>query len=305
MILNNEKEKLFITFQPASICKNINTSLLSENKFLSEYEQFLGYNPIFCNLIQDNPIEYIISDVLLSFPRNPGVAIVFKKDINEVDVIPRLDVFRYDNLLDNDSNSGTTLSWSTDTKNILRKNYKGDTLNDYLVSHINPNEILGIYIVSKDVNAINYDSLYRYEHLDYMQWVIECLTQVIYGFDNIVDINKVPLIDTESVDFMNVIQTIYNQLIYKPNNINDADFMKFENILELWLYDTVNLKSSSYQQSLQSMYNNIDSSVSNNELKISYKENKTGILNELGFHGSDIAPFMGMEMCTSAVGYKY
>ena len=53
------------------------------------------------------------------------------------------------------------------------------------------------------------------------------------------------------------------------------------------------------------MYNNIDSSVSNNELKISYKENKTGILNELGFHGSDIAPFMGMEMCTSAVGYKY
>ena len=65
------------------------------------------------------------------------------------------------------------------------------------------------------------------------------------------------------------------------------------------------MKSSSYQQSLQSMYNNIDSNISNNELKISYKENKTGILNELGFHGSDIAPFMGMEMCTLAVGYKY
>lgn len=309
-MINNVNEKLFVTFQPLDICRNVNICITSENRFLDDYKEQFGFTPIFCNKLQDNPTSYIIADVLMGFPRNPEVAIIFKKDMNKVKEIPRLEVFRYDYTLDNSGKSvSEKLTWGNNA-NIFKSSNDDGVIKDYLVSEILPNEILGIYIVNADKNSVQYDNLYRYEHVEFIQWVIDCLTNTLHGFDSMTDLNKIPLADTKNVEFMNVLQTIYNQLLYKPNEINDADFMRFENIIELWLYDSIDIKSSTYRDILQSKYDNIELvtkrySKDDEDLREKYKDNKHGLVDECNFYGNDIEPFGNIFTLTPAVGYKY
>lgn len=320
-----ENKSTYITFQPLRSLENINNNITSDNKFLFDYRKLLGFTPLFCNLVEGNSIEYIISDLLLSFPRNPEVAIVFEKNDSEVRKVSRLEVFKFDNLLDSsDQENNSSLYWnSMDRSNIdindyVNLDYTGESLTDYLVEGIKLEEIKGIYIISRDGNDIMYDNLYRYNHMDFIQWVIESLAETISELSGLSNNCKKPEVDTTIDEFINVYNTIYNQFMYKPEILTDLEMIKYENLLETWLFGEVKQdsrdKALRIEKSQESTEINVDSLVDldnldlaeyNNLMKSKYVDDSRALSNKVGFIGSDIKPFGLFNDGESLIGYGF
>lgn len=308
-------KSMYITFQPLRSLENINNRITSDNKFLFDYRKLLGFTPLFCNSLEGNPIEFIISDILLSFPRNPEVAIVFEKSAEEVKKVSRLEVFGFDNLLDSSENeNNSSLHWnSMDRSNVDIVDYINidnpvDSLNDYLVNGIDLNEIKGIYLICKDGNEIMYDNLYKYNHMEFIQWVIESLSETLVDLDIISNRSKKPEVDTTISEFVDVYNTIYNQFIYKPDVLSELEILKYENLLESWIFGEVSAESKDKLDKIADIQNgtkiNIDTLVDlddldlnqyNSYLRTNYINDSQGLINKVGFVGSDIKPFGYIE----------
>lgn len=242
----SSKTGYFITFQPYRLLKKMKTGIKSTNTYLEDFKNALGYTPIFAIRIDDKPIEAIIAESLLSYPRCPQVALVFEKDLSDVQAVSRLDVFKYDYISENADNSNG-LYWKSSEddkiKGEIKIPYTDEGIKDYLVNEINAAEMRQIYLVGKNFDSISYEDMYKYSHIDFVQWAIESLTLVVDKFVGNVDIAKVPKVDTNTPEFMDKIHLIFNQLMYKPDRLSESNFMNIENIIEEWLYGTTNQES--------------------------------------------------------------
>lgn len=303
-----ENKNLYITFQPLKFCEPLKnkSSLQSNNPYLYKYNEKFGFNPIFAiNLSEDN-IEYLVSSALLSYPRNPEVAIVFEKRPEEVLKSSRLSIFNFDKTNNNQSNN---LTWESQENNNTGNltNVNNNIIIDYISDSIRPDEIKGIYKVLDNRNSILYDNRYRYEHEDYINWVIERFSAVVYEFNKNIDISKIPMVDTNTIEFLNVIQVIYNQLIYRPEQVDERDFMTFENIIESWLYDEISPLSLMKYNNLNNnkLYTEEDNYEYQENIKNIYIKEKHGLPNKLGFVGSEIEPFGNQITTTPRLGYIY